>query len=138
MDVPRIMDVLNVHTTTLVRMTGSSPTLYIKRVFGEVLDGLRSCKEDEDILQVLAKLRRRIEKLNKLRDQVVHLERDLLSLDEFGEEVAIVQNTVRRISHIISCLEDLSRQSSVGLEELRSAYYDDSGLTSQPEPEEVQ
>ena len=112
------MDVLNLHTNTLVRMTGSSPTLYIRRVFGEVLDGLQTtCKEDEDIL-VLAKLRRRIEKLDKLRDQVVHLERDLLSLAEFGEEVTIVQNAVRRISHIISCLEDLSRQKFRGIGEI--------------------
>jgi hypothetical protein len=133
------MDVLNLHTNTLVKLTGSSPTLYIKRVFGEVLDGLQFCKEDEDILEIFAKLRRRIERLDKLRDQVGHLERDLLSLDEFGEEVTIVQNTVRRISHIISCLEDLSRQSSEESEKLRSAYLseygDDSSLAFHPEPE---
>jgi hypothetical protein len=115
------MNMLNIHTNSFMRMTGSSPTLFIKRIFAVAIDDLRTGKEDKND-SVLAQLARRIAMFERLHDQVLHLEHDLLLLVGFRDEVTAVQLTACRILYVISCLEDLRYQSSEGYDKLQSAY----------------
>ena len=98
-----IMMTLDGCMKTFTRLSGGTPTLFLENI----CDKLLYTGEDNVTADGCACLERHISQFEKLQSQVYALESELLSLVGVRAEIIILKDAAHRISHIISCLEDI-------------------------------
>jgi hypothetical protein len=121
MQIKEIMIKLDRYTHTFSKLTGPSPTLFLEHI---CVKTLRELQNGNQMMSndALVHLQHHITSFDNLRQQVRSLGAELLSLAGYSEETILWQNVNRRISHIVSCLEDLWCHSSEGYQAFRSTY----------------
>jgi len=95
-----IMTTLSSCMKTFTRLSGISPPLF----FDNICHKLLHTSEDNDGNTCLEQ---HISQFEKLQRRVYALESELLLVVGIHAEIMILQDAAHRISHIISCLEDV-------------------------------
>jgi len=113
--VQQTMTMLGDYTNRLTTLTGLSPTLFLSSTCTKLSKVLK--KDNQGAIEgALEQFGQQSTTFKNLRSDICTLEAKLLSLDGFSEEMSILHSTNRRISHIITSLEDLLLIASEGYE----------------------
>jgi hypothetical protein len=114
-----LMKHLKHHINTLTRLCHPSPSTFLNDFTTKLLIKLH---DPSPCVAATSEVEKNIALFESLHEDIILLENNILAVVGYGGEIEMLHDALRRVNHIVTCLEELHCYCSEGSEMLKEEY----------------